>query len=270
MISASKQILIGTSTFDYYHRQNLCVDSLKKLSKLNSNVECCLIQQILDRKHYDDIRIINRLTRNSSDVFETNKKIPFINDILNVLEEESKDIFVFCNSDIILTQSVIDYINITDVEAFGISRIDISHINLLTDPASIIRMEPSGFDCWVISKKWWKLNKHLFKDFLIGRPYFDVMYTILMLLNSKNLYVSNKHLIFHINHKRAWSDKDECYHYNRLQKELHYNNLEKVWGDCCNSTFLKRTDWGKFLNFLPNESEAILNIKSNYNKEAIS
>ena len=259
-----KHILIGTSSFGKYQRQDLCIESLQKLSLLNSNVDCCLVQQLEDQTSYSNIRILNKLTRNSSTVFKTNKKIPFINDIFNVLYSESTDIFVFCNSDIILTQKLINYINSIEVQAFGISRIDISEINSLTEPARILRMEPAGFDCWVISKQWWTKNQQLFQDFVIGRPYFDVIYTTLMFLNSTNPYISNEHLVYHVLHERAWLDKDECYHYNRLQKELYYEDIEKVWGECCNDTFLRRADWGKFLRINSDEADVLLSIKNNH------
>jgi hypothetical protein len=261
-MQTKKHILIGTSIFNKYLRQDLCVESLHKLKNKNSNVDICLIQQPSDEVLYDNINIVKKLTRNSSDVFETTKKIPFINDIFNVMSDESKEVFVYCNSDIILTQKLIDHINSIDVEAFGISRIDIGNIETLTNPAKIIRMEPSGFDCWVISKSWWMQHKNLFLDFVIGRPYFDVMYTVLMLMNSSNLYISTEHLIYHVMHDRAWADKDECYHFNRLQKEKHYEQLELIWGECCNNTFLKRSDWGSFLNFRPDEQSIIQQIKT--------
>lgn len=262
-MQSKREILVGTSVFGKYPRQDLCVESLKKISSKHSNVSCCLIQQKNDDVEYGDIQILRKLERNSSNVFDTNKNIPFVNDIFNVLAEEAKDIFIFCNSDIILTQSLFDYIDSVDVEAFGISRIDISNINSLSEPAKILRMEPSGFDCWVISKVWWNKQKHLFQDFIIGRPYFDVMYTMLMFLHSNNFYVSTKHLIYHIMHQRKWEDKDECYHYNRLQKEKYYEQLEKVWGQCCNNTFLKRSDWGKFLQIREDELSIIKQIKIN-------
>lgn len=263
-MQSKRQILVGTSVFGKYTRQDLCVESLKKLAHKNSNVKCCLVQQDSDEVLYEGIKILRNLKRNSSSVFDTKKNIPFVNDIFDVLSHETEDVFVFCNSDIILTQALFDYINSIDVEAFGVSRIDISNINSLTEPAKILRMEPSGFDCWIVSKVWWNKHKHLFQDFIIGRPYFDVMYTMLMFVNSKNLYVSNKRLIYHIMHQRKWKDKDECYHYNRLQKEKHYEELEKVWGECCNTTFLKRSDWGRFLQIRDDEIQIISDIQTKH------
>jgi hypothetical protein len=263
-MSNSKHILIGTSTYGKHIRQDLCVESLIKLSKTYDNVDVCLVQQESDDLVYSNIENIKELTRNSSDVLDTNKNMPFINDIFNILSKKATDVFVFCNSDIILTQQLIEYIDKTETEAFGISRIDISQINALTEPANIIRMEPAGFDCWVVSKNWWTEHSYLFKDFVIGRPFFDVMYTITMLLNSKNQYISNKHLIYHINHPRQWSDHDECYVFNKTQKESFYENLETIWGECCNNTFLKRSDWGSFLQFLPTEETTIKQIQAKY------
>ena len=65
-------------------------------------------------------------------------------------------------------------------------------------------------------------------------------------------------------HQRKWKDKDECYHYNRLQKEKHYEELEKVWGECCNTTFLKRSDWGRFLQIRDDEIQIISDIQTKH------
>ena len=42
----------------------------------------------------------------------------------------------------------------------------------------------------------------------------------------------------------------------------YYEDLEKVWGLCCNNTFLKRKDWGSFLKINPDEIHIIEQIKN--------
>lgn len=267
-----RKILIGTSVFGKHTRQDLCINSLKKMTDNNSNLKCCLVQQKDDDVLYDDIKIYRNLERNSSNVFNAEKNIPFINDIFDVLAEECEDIFVFCNSDIVLTQTLFDYINSVDVEAFGISRTDILSVKTLsTDSDKVLknlRIEPAGFDCWVVSKVWWKQNRHLFKDFVIGRPYFDVAFSIVMFLNSKNLFVNSKHLIFHVKHKSSWEGgKDKSYSFNEIQAKTHYVELWKIWDECCGSTFLKRPDWGKFLQIRSDEEQILRDIRDRYNKK---
>jgi hypothetical protein len=258
-----KNIHIFTNTFGKYKRQDICIDAIKELIKNNSNINASLIQYEDDIVEYD-LPVIRTLNRNSKDVIGGNRKFPFINDILDISCNNSKDIFVWCNSDIIIHQNLIDYINNTDVEAFAVTRTEIDDIDSIFSDAKIIRNEPAGFDCFVISKTWWNNNHHLFQDMIIGRPFFDVMYALLMLLNSNNIYVSKNHMIFHMVHEKQSFTNDEYYHYNRKQKELHYQWIENIWGELCNNTFLKRNDIGRFLNVNIDENNIIHQIKKKY------
>ena len=259
-------ILIGTNVHKTYHRQDLCIESLKKLQNQNKNVNICLIQEQQDIVEYDNIDILFELKRNSSDCLKTTKRLPFVNDIFNSLCDHSTDYFVFVNSDIIVSQPLIDLICSTDVEAFAVSRIDIPFISTITTPFKPIRMEPAGFDCWIFSKKWWLSHKHLFEDYLLGRPYFDVHYAMLMFLNSKNLFISNKHLIYHILHEKTSFIEDECYNFNKSQTNKYYASNENIWGECCNNTFWKRKDLGTFLQFNNNENDILLSIQQQFKK----
>jgi hypothetical protein len=259
----NKKVLIGTNVYGKYHRQNLGIDSLHKLKQKNTNVDICLVQEPQDLIEYENIQIFKQLKRNSSDLLNTKRKLPFVNDIFDVLCNNCEDYFLFCNSDIILSQNLIDQINNTDIEAQAISRIEIPHINKLSDSFCPIRIEPAGFDCWIFSKKWWIDHKHLFQDYLLGKPYFDVYYAMLMFLHSKNLFISNQYLIYHILHEKTAFIEDECLKFNKEQTFKFYAENEKIWGECCNNTFLKRSDYGRFLNFNSNENEIIQNIKNN-------
>lgn len=257
----SKQILLGTSVFQKYKRQDLCISAFKALSKNISNVECCLIQHPDDDVLYEDINCFRDLKRNCRSAMHTTKNIPFVNDIFDCLSKRCDDIFVFCNSDIILTPTLIQYINsIEHVEAFGISRTDIAEIDSINHPARMIRNEPAGFDCWVISKNWWNRYKHKFEDFLIGRPFFDVMYTMLMSINSSNTYVSDREIIYHVMHKQVSFQEDECFMFNKNQKIKYYEYLEQLWAQCTEATYAKRRDFGTFFEYIPSEQGIINNI----------
>lgn len=257
-----KQILLTTNTFSSYKRQDLAVQKMHLLQNKNANVKCALIQFEEEQTSYEDYPIdkLRVLKRSSKSDLKVSKQLPYIKDLFDVSRDYSEDIFVFSNSDIILSQKLINYINNNDIEAVGISRIDISPIEDLTQSSTIIRMEPAGFDTWVVSKKWWTKHSKLFPDMLLGRPEFDVVYTALMDLNSKNTHISTEYLTYHPMHEIVSFTKDECYHYNIKFKENQYKKLFDWWGNICNQTYLSRPDWGSFLKFLPDEKEIISNI----------
>jgi len=252
-----KKILFTTNTFSQYKRQDHCVEILKIMSKNNSNVSAALIQSPDDDVSYTDISVIRELNRNASTVIDTKRNLPFINDLFDISCKHAEDIFVYINSDILISQKFINLINNTDVEAFGVSRSEIDEIENLTQPITLIRVEPAGFDAWVIQKEWWLSHRHLFKDMLLGKPIFDVMYTMLMFLNSKNHYISNQHLIFHPMHGNGSFADDVCFDFNKKAQADHYPFIEKWWSLLCNNTFWKRNDPPRFLNFNSNENEII-------------
>jgi hypothetical protein len=260
-------ILIGTNVFGKNSRQDLAIESFKRLKKQNSNVDICLVQSPLDSIEYSDITTYQTLDRDSSTILNTTKKLPFVNDIFDTLCNKSCDYFVFCNSDIILSQQLINKItnNSDSFEAFGISRIDIPPISSLSETFIPLRMEPAGFDCWVVSKVWWSNNRHLFHDYLLGRPFFDVHYTMLMLLNTiSDMHVSNESLIYHVRHPSPAFERDECYKFNEVQTNKFYSDQETIWGNISNNTFLKREDYGRFLIFNKSEAQIINQIKHAY------
>lgn len=252
-----KKILLTTNTFSSYKRQDLSIEKMLSLKNKNKNVKCALIQYETESVPYSDLKVLNKLTRGSHTHLGTKKSLPFIKDLFDISAEESEEIFVFSNSDITLSQKLINYINNTDIEALGVSRIDISEIENLSEPSRILRMEPAGFDTWIVHKEWWFKHRHLFPDMLLGRPEFDVAYTAIMDLNSKNIHESTEYLTYHYMHPIVSFEKDDCYYFNVNQKNGNLKNLFEWWGFICNSTYLCRPDYGQFLKFLPDEKEKI-------------
>ena len=262
----NKQIFLCSSDDRYTHvgankRVELCVDAFKHIERKNDNVKIGFIMPV-DVNANIDIPVFNLIKRNSSCVVKGDRNLPFVNDLLNHACDLAEDIFVFCNSDIIVSQKLIDLINNTDVEAFGITRTEILPITSIYEQATVVRNEPAGFDCWVVSKKWWILHKDLFHDMLIGQPEFDVLYTLLMLMNSKNIYLSNNNYIFHVMHERQWTtdgtDPYSAFNCNQLN---YYPEFKSLWGELCNSTFWTRADKGSFLKVSEVEATTIQYIK---------
>jgi hypothetical protein len=252
-----KKILLTTNTFSSYKRQDLSIEKMSLLKNKNQNVECALIQYKNEKVPYNKLKILDVLDRGSHTTLGTKKSLPYIKDLFDASAEASEEIFVFSNSDITLSQKLIDYINNNEIEALGVSRIDILEVDNLSQPSQIIRMEPAGFDTWIVNKSWWFKHRHLFPDMLLGRPEFDVAYTAIMDLNSINVHESTEYLTYHYMHEIVSFERDECYHFNVDQKNNKLKPLFDWWGYICNSTYLDRSDFGQFLNFKPNEKDII-------------
>lgn len=265
-----KKILLTTNTFGKNFRQDLAIEKLKILKENNKNLDVCLLQfeQECDIP-YTDIKICKNLKRSSKSILNTKKELPFIKDLFDLSCDLAEEYFIYSNSDIILSQKFINFVNTKDIEAFGVSRIDVKEVNSLNEATYPTRMEPAGFDTWVVSKKWWSQHRHLFPDMLIGRPLFDVIFTVLMLFNSKNIHMSRDYLIYHIRHPLVSFDQDECYFYNEKIANDSFGELLDWWNtSIAKKTFLQRPDWGSFLKFLPNEESTIINEKQKINSDS--
>jgi hypothetical protein len=262
-----KKISFYTNVYTKYKRQDLAIEKLSQLVDSNPNITASLIQfeDETIEYNYSNINILNVLKRSSKNTIGGSKSMPYIKDLFDEASKDTEEVFVFFNSDIILTQKLINHIQNNPVEAYGISRSEILEIENLSDPAHLVRTEPAGFDCWVVSKSWWEKHREKFPDMILGRPFFDVIYTILMLLNSNNHYISNKHLIYHILHGKESFTRDECYFHNEQVRNTEFRTMwDECWGPICNNTFFKREDYGSFLQFQPNENEVIEHYKQNF------
>ena len=260
-----KKILLCTNVYGKYKRQDLCIDSIEKLIKKNPNVSGLLIQFENETIEYFNIPAAFKLKRSAKTKLETDKEFPSIKDLFDIAADSSEEIFVYFNSDIILTQQLIKHIEDNPCEAYGISRTELLNTpEKLSDPVAVVRMEPAGYDCWVIDKKWWKAKRDLFPHMFIGRPYFDVIYTAMMTIHSNNHHINNKHLIYHPVHERNSFDEDAVYYHNRGLAENQFDKYRLFWGDICSKTFFKREDWGYFLKFNEDENKTIENCKKEY------
>ena len=88
------KIIIGTNTFGKYHRQDVAVESWKHLGDVNLvNVQFEDEKDSFNAQY--DMEHVFALTRSSIDtVDKSTKKLPFINDILDVLSLQECDYFI--------------------------------------------------------------------------------------------------------------------------------------------------------------------------------
>lgn len=261
------KILLGTNTFGTYDRQDIAVDSYKELKKLFPNNVDIIDIQFQDEKHnfknHYGLDIKFDLIRSSKDVIDNpEKKLPFVNDLFSVIAEYSEDYFIFTNSDVIINKNLIEYIINNRPECFACSRLDISPINSFSElrqKASAIRWEIAGFDTFVFKKEWFLKYKHLFNDYLLGRPQFDHIYAGIMKCYGDNTPLGNQNppFCFHIHHPVKWLDGSNLTEFNnntvkkypldQLMANLMFFNLK--------FNLCKRTPWGRFLKPQDNEKE---------------
>lgn len=246
------KISIGTNYFKNYDRQTRARESLYRILKRYPNVKLYNID-FEDEEGFPIVGVerLPLLTRSSRDVIKNcPKKLPFVNDMMEVLSNLDVDCCVLVNSDILLSYDLIDYIEQEFKQAFVCNRFDIDPIEKITDFIRLRRIEIGGFDVWVFSPKWYKENQKYFEDFLWGGIWFDHHYAgIIKLLTNEPLCNAMPPFALHEDHKKNWSYSDPVCEYNGHQFETcKYRDLSKPWDNYFASYLKDKRSFGFTLN----------------------
>jgi len=269
------KIVIGSNTFGKYHRQDVAVDSWKYLQS-NFDVDVYDIQFADEKSTFEnpyDLHTIHDLKRSSKSILsKSKKKLPFVNDIISCLSNIDCDYFIFTNSDVIINNNLIKFIQNNKPVAFGCSRLDIQDVksfqDILDKKVTPVRYEIAGFDTFVFKKKWYLDHVDLFRDYLLSMPVWDQVYTTLMKIYGNNDLFGNNYppYCFHIHHEMNWQQTDS------MEKEFNINSnrgshmdrlMCKIFDTYLQSVLIKRQPWGAFIT--PVKAEEVVE-KEFFNK----
>lgn len=264
------KITIGCSTFGSSSRQRIAIQSWQRLERKFNDVNIINVQfndssTALDQAHSIKtcgLDTIYTLNRSSEQIKGSVRKLPFINDIISSISQQDCDYFIFTNSDVIINPNLIRYIQGEQPVAFACSRMDIGHIQSFDDilNKNVVphRTEIAGFDTFVFKNTWYKKHQHLFNDYLVGMPYWDQVYAMLMKLFGRNDSFGNKNppFCFHVKHPIQWGDREapERIHNHEMMVD---NELDlhawRLFDKYLTQELMRRTPNGIFINPLQNE-----------------
>lgn len=264
------KILLTTNTFGSYKRQDIAIQSYKKLLEEFPDILSFFDIQFRDEKETFNnvygLDVTFSLKRSSLDIIDdAEKKLPLVNDLFCVAADLAEDYFIFTNSDVIINKNLIEYIIKNKPECFACSRLDIednfTDLSELKEKIKPVRWEIAGFDTFIFRKEWFLKYKHLFNDYFLGKPEFDHVYAAIMKCFGDNTPFGNHYppFCFHIHHgmNSVLIDSPES-RFNR--KTMNSNPLDKIM-TCLMFFHLKqnlcrRTPWGAFIH--PKEDEKAL------------
>lgn len=254
------KISIGTNYFRENSRQTI---ARLTHSIIQQKHECVTMYnvQFADEKESSnpDATIINLnlLTRSSKNILpKYSKKLPFVKDVFNVLASTDCDVFVYVNSDILITDNLINYIKNNPSVTTTCQRLDIDPITTLSEPIVGRRFEIAGFDAFIFNKNWYVAHQFLFEDFLLGKVYFDHAFALIIKLFGGEHPILNSFPphIAHIMHGRESHAEDEGNLYNKfVYKNSFAKNLFYIWDNFVHKFLIQRPPTGCFLNMLDNE-----------------
>lgn len=266
------KILIGSNTFNVYHRQTVAVDSWKHLKNKFPDIIDIVDIQFQDEtnsfNNFYELNVKFDLTRSSLDVLpNAEKKLPFVNDIFSSLSKyvtSDDDYFIFTNSDVIINSNLIQYIIDNKPLCFACSRLDIHDVSSfqnLRKEIKPVRWEIAGFDTFIFKKSWFIEHQFLFNDYLLGKPEFDFVYAFIMKIYGDNTPFGNNNpaFCFHIHHGLA-SVTTDCPERDYNKNILHTNSFDLLAGKIMflhlKNNLIKRQPWGSFLH--PTEDEKLI------------
>ena len=206
-------------------------------------------------------KTVDRLPRVSSQIIpNSTKDLPFVNDLFNIAADLDYDYFIVTNADVMISPRLIDHILEKNITALPCSRLDVHPVKDIKQDMKPVRWEIAGFDTFCFKTDWYKEHSGLFKDYLMGKPYYDHHYATLMKVFGNNDIIGNKNPAFclHEHHgMAAVTTQDVEQNFNKMQ----YNNstlvqkYKSIWDDFFEQHLLKRKPWGSFRHEIENEAE---------------
>jgi hypothetical protein len=174
------KIVIGINNYkeeqNLNHREKLCVESLCKIKDLFSNVKLINLtfkdEQFATLTNFHNLHCLEYIPKNI-----TNKKIPFVNEIFDILANINSDYFLFVNNDIVVSDRYIKTILNNNYDCYPASKLHFTKLDSLNDENSIPEsFSVHGFDGFAIKNKWWLQNREKFKPMLLSCPYWDTYF----------------------------------------------------------------------------------------------
>lgn len=230
---------------DLVDREKFCIESLLTCKKKNSNITLYNIISDKDNIEFENFKTLK---------ISQDKKFPYVNKLIDALANTDNDIIIFLNNDIILNNTFFKQLD-KDIETYPTSRAHLHHLTSLSDPLSIQSYSVMGFDLFAFKTKWWVKNRDLFPDMYLGRPYWDTVYFMKCVLNSKYKIINKlPPTIFHIEHQStSVKNNDEYQRFNELVA-AQTPEMNKWWYYVHN-ILLKRPTVDNILWWQPHDNE---------------
>lgn len=213
---------------DLYNAQPITFESIiiaKKNAKNSSKITICTTQFEEDKSIIpDEFEILSNLEQSILNIHPSlqGKKLPLIKDILDKTKEVTEsDYIIYSNSDIALMpffyDTVLEYIE-SNHDAIVINRRRISNIykdkNQLPLMYAELGKSHPGYDCFILKKE--LLHQFILGNICVGIPFIEVALIHNIASFAQNpIYVTDKHLTFHIGLEVMPERDSEFYWTNR-------------------------------------------------------
>lgn len=196
-------ILIGTHFHDAdeggLRRQVRAMDALRLLNEVE--VVDLQWEPLPDKRPW--IRTVSDLRADSRSASGCDgRRKPIASDVMRALadvaEHRGHALFMYINSDIVVTPAAIALIRTNAKQAFAFSRLDV-------DPEGGRPLEPtlSGVDAFAFDVGWWRGHQHRFRPYILGEACWDTVYAAVAMCHADGLIAVDGE-IRHERHPTQW------------------------------------------------------------------
>lgn len=189
--------------------QDNAITVLSKLQKYVNVVSINFKDEEQHKKLYElNITQINALSRDSLDIPNNNRRMPYVKDFFNTCYKIDCDVFGYINSDILVPDSAIELLYRYDFDAYVFSRSDTAEVTPEDFQNNNIRVifggnSHCGADGFFFKKSWWDINKDKFpNDFIMGECEWDTSYRYI--INHLEARYLDARVLYHVYHDAIW------------------------------------------------------------------
>ena len=254
------KIALGINTYknekDFNNREQMCVDSIRKICKKHSNVLPVSVTYKNEDYILNDFKNIHALERENINLAK--KKLPFVNDIFDILASLDCDYFIFINSDVAVSDRFIKAIlQNPDKDCFPATKLHFTKLDSINDKDAVPQsVSVHGFDGFGIKKEWWLKNKNKFKPLLLSRAYWDTYFFAKCMIHGECKVLNKPPLsIFHLDHKSSSMEEDPGNIYNQDTFAADEDKLGLKWFSYVQNVLLKRSTHNNILWYTPFQNE---------------
>jgi hypothetical protein len=176
-----------------------------------------------------NITTLNILKKDSSKLIGNNRRLPYINEIMDCCCKIDCEVFGYINSDILLNRNVYNTLEPMPYDAYIFERFEVAEFNDIKEvvncksfPKKIYGGDKhEGNDAFFFWKKWYLWKKSIFDKYplIIGETEWDTCYRILI----KNTadYIFEDRRLYHVYHDAKWTlDSEGAKHNIAMLKEI--------------------------------------------------
>ena len=150
-------------------------------------------------------RVFEALERNSSDIVDNTRPLPYVYDVLDTCAQIKCDVFGYVNSDILLNPKFFTLFQ-PGIDAYGFYKRDIEDVDvkkLNSGKFHVVCDKPDGVDGFFFNRVWWLHNRTLFpKDLILGETEWDTCYNTILQKECENYFIARA--LHHTYHDRIW------------------------------------------------------------------